>query len=165
MVWCEKKLPKNTIRRKSRSSIPEWSSVKYFHLNLGCFLSLLWKDVQKGGTVSWISANFVKNCMTRTFCSQPGSLDIQNQYKTSELVIQILLMNSNYWKQFLYGSLKEDTMKNEPCDTQTDGKKQGFCISLYILRTLGDVAGFIYEWEVNGECILIHYQKNNFIFN
>ncbi len=50
----------------------------------------------------------------------------QYQYETSQLVVQTLLINSNYWKQ-LKSTFKRffsgDTMKNEPYDIQTDGKR------------------------------------------
>ncbi len=59
MAWCEeKKIRKSTVRRESRFSIPERSSVKYCRRNLEYSILLLWEDTQKGRTVSWIGANF-----------------------------------------------------------------------------------------------------------
>ncbi len=37
-----------------------------------------------------------KKVVTRTFCSQPASWSTYYQYETSELVVQTLLINSNY---------------------------------------------------------------------
>ncbi len=56
-------------------------------------------------------------------------------------------------------------MKNEPCDIQTDEKKQRFCTSLYVLGTWGGLLGSLYEWKIKEECILTHYLKNNRKFN
>ncbi len=36
---------------------------------------------------------------------------------------------------------------------------------MFFLGTWGDAAGFKYEWKVKGECMLIHYLKNYFVFN
>ncbi len=50
-----------------------------------------------------------------------------------------------------------DTMKNKLCDIQTDGKKREdfvFHCTFWWLRVCW---GFIYEWKVKREYILIHY--------
>ncbi len=41
-----------------------------------------------------------KSCVTRTFCFQLASWDAQCWYETLDLVIQTLLINSNYWNHF-----------------------------------------------------------------
>ncbi len=53
------------------------------------------------GTVGKNARPMKKRCVTRTFCSQPASWDIRYQNETSELVVQTLLFNSNYWKQLI----------------------------------------------------------------
>ncbi len=107
--------------------------------------------------------------VTMTFRSQPASWDFQYQCETSELGFQTLLINSNYWKQFnmyIYAAFLRGTRWRMNCGTsRLMGKKQRYCTLLYILWSRADVAGVIYEWKVKGKCILIHYLKNNFIFN
>ncbi len=44
-------------------------------------------------------------------------------------------------------------------------KSARFCTSSHIFGTWDDVAGFKYEWKVEGECIQRHYLKNYFTFN
>ncbi len=58
VVQKKKKLQQTTARRERRTSISEWSSVKYYRLNLGRSLLFLWKDAQKWRAVCWNSANF-----------------------------------------------------------------------------------------------------------
>ncbi len=57
----------------------------------------------KSGDPQWTSVlpqkQMEKSCVTRTFSSQPLLWDTQYQYETSEIVVQTLFINSNYWKQ------------------------------------------------------------------
>ncbi len=100
---------------------------------------------------------------------QPASWNFQYQYKTSELVVQTLLINTNYWKRFnkyIYvGLFRRRWWKMNRVTSRLMEKKRRFCTSLYISGTWGNVAGFIYERKVKGECILNHFEKNYSIFN
>ncbi len=78
----------------------------------------------------------------------------------NQLVVQTLLISFNYWKNFLnyiIGFFLGGCHEKLTVTSRSMEKRPRFYTSLYILGAWGEVAGFKYEWKVQGKCILTHY--------